>query len=146
VQRARITLVDDIDGSAASETVHFALDGVRYAIDLSDERAADLRESLAAYVEHGRRVGGRARHARHVAPVQAVVGDTPPAAKSEAAKIRVWAAAQGVTVAPVGQISAEVKRRYRQAQVEAGSTVSALSQQRAKKGTKPRRGATVQGV
>jgi len=37
----------------------FALDGVQYAIDLSTENAARLRDSLAEFVGHGRRVGGR---------------------------------------------------------------------------------------
>ena len=33
------TLQDDIDGSDASETVRFALDGVEWEIDLSDRKA-----------------------------------------------------------------------------------------------------------
>ena len=44
-QRVRVDLVDDIDGSAAEESVEFALDGVSYVIDLSTENAAELRET-----------------------------------------------------------------------------------------------------
>ena len=35
-------LVDDLDGGDAEETVKFALDGIQYEIDLSEENAARL--------------------------------------------------------------------------------------------------------
>ena len=60
-QRVHVVLVDDIDGGDASETVSFGLDGVDYEIDLSERHANELRESLALYVGHGRRTGGRKR-------------------------------------------------------------------------------------
>lgn len=37
------TLVDDVDGTEAVETVGFALDGVTYEIDLSAVNASRLR-------------------------------------------------------------------------------------------------------
>lgn len=46
-QKIQILLLDDIDGSAADETVTFALDGVSYEIDLVSAHAAELRDSLA---------------------------------------------------------------------------------------------------
>ena len=46
---AHATLVDDIDGSQASETVYFSLGGHPYEIDLSDENAAKLRDGLAPF-------------------------------------------------------------------------------------------------
>jgi hypothetical protein len=46
-QQVIVQFVDDLDGSVASGTVEFALDGKDYAIDLSDENAAKLREVLA---------------------------------------------------------------------------------------------------
>ena len=45
-QRVNVVLVDDLDGNDATETVTFALDGVEYEIDLSEENAAKLRDSL----------------------------------------------------------------------------------------------------
>ena len=57
-QRVRVDLVDDIDGSAAEESVEFALDGVSYVIDLSTENAAELRETLAKWTKSARRTGG----------------------------------------------------------------------------------------
>ena len=38
-QKVFVSLVDDIDGSEADETVEFGLDGVNYEIDLSAENA-----------------------------------------------------------------------------------------------------------
>ena len=47
-------LVDDLDGSPASTTVEFGLDGQSYAIDLSAENAAKLRAGLAEFVAAAR--------------------------------------------------------------------------------------------
>ena len=58
-QKVQVILVDDVDGGEAAETVSFALDGVSYEIDVSEENAEALREALAPWVGHARRVGGR---------------------------------------------------------------------------------------
>ncbi|WP_344428303.1 Lsr2 dimerization domain-containing protein [Pseudonocardia ailaonensis] len=47
-------LLDDLDGSAASETVAFELDGRRYEIDLSTAHATELRAALAPFLRAGR--------------------------------------------------------------------------------------------
>lgn len=60
-QRVEITMVDDLDGREASETVRFDLDGYSYEIDLSDDNAASLRGALAPYVDAARRVSARGR-------------------------------------------------------------------------------------
>ena len=57
----QVMLVDDIDGGDAEESVSFGLDGVKYEIDLSEANAAALREALAPWVGHARRVAGRSR-------------------------------------------------------------------------------------
>ena len=62
-QKVNIVLVDDIDGSEASETVAFGLDGSSYEIDLNSTNAAALRDALATYVGHGRKVGAGTRRA-----------------------------------------------------------------------------------
>ena len=51
-----VTLVDDLDGGKAAETVVFGLDGASYEIDLSKKNAGTLRKALTEFVEHGRRV------------------------------------------------------------------------------------------
>ena len=66
-QKVHIVLVDDLDGSDATQTVSFGLDGTSYELDLNDKNAAALREALSGYVGHARKVGasrrGRARKA-----------------------------------------------------------------------------------
>lgn len=55
--RRVVRFVDDLDGSAAAETVWFALDGVGYEVDLSAVNAAALRTLLDPYLTAGRGVG-----------------------------------------------------------------------------------------
>lgn len=57
-QRTEITLIDDIDGKAADETVKFALDGVDYEIDLAERNARKLRASLQGWASKARRARG----------------------------------------------------------------------------------------
>lgn len=59
-----ITVVDDLNGSKADETVHFSLDGIRFEIDLSSSNAAELRAALEPWISAGRRTGGRHRRTR----------------------------------------------------------------------------------
>lgn len=101
-QKVQITLVDDLDGSAADETVSFALDASAYEIDLSAANAAQLRDALAGYVGAARRVGGR----RAASPRRAARGS------SDTAEIRAWAKSHGHQVSERGRISAEVKAAY----------------------------------
>ena len=53
-QHTITTLIDDVDGSEAAETVTFGLDGRAYEIDLKSEHAAQLRDSLEMWVSHAR--------------------------------------------------------------------------------------------
>jgi hypothetical protein len=56
-QPPAVVVVDHPDRGAVSEgvrqTVHFGLDGESYEIDLSDERATELRSVLQRYVDAG---------------------------------------------------------------------------------------------
>ena len=99
-QQVNIVLVDDIDGSAAEETVSFALDGKEYEIDLSAKNAAKLRDAIAPYVGHARKAAGR-RRAR-----SAGAGGPSPA------DIRVWARENGFDVPDRGRVSSEVRDAY----------------------------------
>jgi hypothetical protein len=105
-QRVNVVLVDDIDGSDASETVGFALDGVDYEIDLSDKHASDLRDALSLYVGHARRTGGRRKGGRRSAASSSTSGD------ASAADIRAWARENGWDVPERGRVSAEVREAY----------------------------------
>lgn len=99
-RKTKVTLIDDIDGSEATTTIGFALDGVSYEIDLNEENATELREGLARWIEHGRRTGGRARRG-------AGAGRS-----SESKRIREWARENGLEVSDRGRISAEIRQAY----------------------------------
>ena len=58
-QRMIVHLIDDTDGTSADQTVHFAIDGVAYEIDLTDAHADSIRRTLAPWINAGRRTGGR---------------------------------------------------------------------------------------
>jgi hypothetical protein len=101
-QRVNIVLVDDIDGGDADETVTFGLDGTSYEIDLSEKHAAKLRDALAPYVGHARRVGGRRTGAK-----RASNGSGP-----SAREVREWARENGWDLSDRGRVSAEVRQAY----------------------------------
>jgi hypothetical protein len=100
-QRVNVVLVDDIDGSDADETLRFALDGASYEIDLTNKHAGELRNALALYTGHARRVGGR----RSKGP-RASTGSV------SAADIRQWARENGWDVPDRGRVAAEVRAAY----------------------------------
>jgi hypothetical protein len=110
-QKVTVTLVDDLDGSQAEETVEFGLDGASYIIDLSGDNAGRLREALDEYVEHARRAGGRKRAAGR----PAAVGRAPRPASADREQnqaIREWARKQGMNVSDRGRIPADVLEAY----------------------------------
>jgi hypothetical protein len=111
-QKVLVSLVDDLDGSEAEETVEFGLDGVAYQIDLSSENAEELRDALAQYVEHARRAGGRKRAS--VRPAPGGKGSARPAAvdREQNQAIRAWARKNGYAVSDRGRIPSEVVEAY----------------------------------
>ena len=106
-QKVQVLLVDDIDGGTADETVTFGLDGVSYEIDLTSTHAAELRESFARWVGHGRRTGGRSSGGSGRG-----AGTRSRRSSSDATAIREWAKANGHKVSERGRISADVKAAY----------------------------------
>lgn len=104
-QKKHVVLIDDLDGSPASETVLFSLDGVEYEVDLNGAHAEALRESFAEWIGHARRVGGRKRpSASRQRAASSSAGDT--------AKIREWARQNGYTVSDRGRIPSSVREAY----------------------------------
>lgn len=102
-QKVNIVLVDDLEGSEATETVQFGLDGTNYEIDLNDKNAAALREALAVYVGHGRKVAGGKGRRRSSGAARS---------NSNTSAVREWARANGHQVSDRGRISAEVQEAY----------------------------------
>ena len=106
-QKVNIVLVDDIDGSDATETVSFGLDGTSYEIDLNDANAAGLRDTLATYVGHARKVAGSRRGGR-----RSSASSSPAAGGPSAKEVREWARANGHDVPDRGRVSADVRQAY----------------------------------
>jgi hypothetical protein len=112
-QRVNVVLVDDVDGSDAVETVTFALDGVEYEIDLSEQNADKLREALSLYVGHGRRTGGRRRSGGGQSEQKSSRSRASGSSEGpSASEIREWARAHGHTVPDRGRVSTEVREAY----------------------------------
>ena len=54
IEEITVSLVDDFDGTPASETITFSLDGKSYEIDLSRSNASEFRRTLRPYVDRAR--------------------------------------------------------------------------------------------
>jgi hypothetical protein len=100
-QKIQVLLMDDIDGSEATETVHFSLNGVSYEIDLNDKNAMTLRSSLAPYIGNARRERARRRR-----------GGTTSTKHADTTTVRAWARQHGHKVNDRGRISAAVYEAY----------------------------------
>jgi Lsr2 len=107
-QKTVVTLVDDLDGGVADQTVTFGLDGTTYEIDLSTSNASQLRDALATYVGSARRSsgrsgggGGRGRAGRR--------------SGGNSAAIRAWAREQGLKVNERGRIPGDIVTQYEKA-------------------------------
>jgi len=97
-----VTLVDDLDGSRADETVRFGVGGAEYEIDLSKKNARTFRAGLGPFVEHARKAGRgtRRRPAR------------PSSSRERSSDIRAWAKAEGIAISTRGRIPASVVEQY----------------------------------
>jgi len=96
-------LVDDLDGTEAEETVHFALDGVGYEIDLNAKNATELRRFLSKFQDAGTRTGkisyGQHAQVSRYSTTKVQTGLN----REQNQKIRTWAAANGWELAERGR-------------------------------------------
>ena len=99
-QRTIISLLDDLDGREAAETVKFGLDGVEYEIDLSGKNAAKLRKAFAPFVGHARKLSRSGRPYRQV--------QIGPASRD----VRAWAKANGYDVPGRGRVPRDIRDAY----------------------------------
>lgn len=110
-QKVQVTLVDDIDGGKADETVSFSIDGASYEIDLSAKNAKRLRDAVSSYLGAARKSGRpAASNTRNVRPR----GGTAPAVvdREQNQAIREWAKKKGLKVSTRGRIPGEIVERY----------------------------------
>ena len=116
-QQTTVRFLDDLDGSDASGTVDFGLDGKNYEIDLSDDNAAKLRDALAPFIEAGRKSGGRSSgRGRGRVQRQAAENSAVRSNREDTAAIREWARAHGHKVNDRGRIAKSVIEAYTEAQ------------------------------
>lgn len=106
-QKIQTLFIDDIDGSDAEGTVRFALDGTDYEIDLNAHHTEALRNALAVYVTHARKVAGAARRASRGAGRKVSTIDTTA--------VRAWAREQGIDIKERGRVPATIVAQYREA-------------------------------
>lgn len=101
------SLVCDLTGEPADETVDFGLAGKAYTVDLTRHHADALREILADYVRVAQPAG---KLATSNGSKQRAV--RPGSNREQTQAIRDWARSQGMTVSDRGRISAEVKAKF----------------------------------
>lgn len=102
-RKVHVQLIDDISGEDAQESVRFALDGVEYEIDLTEENAAGLRKALDSYIARGRRVRGSSASQR---------SRTITSSREQTQRIREWAEAKGYNPSARGRISQDIMKAY----------------------------------
>ena len=130
-QVTTVRLVDDLDGGEADQSISFTLDGRALEIDLSSENAGKLREIFAPYIAAARRGDGRPARTH---PRTATASTAP---REATVLIREWAAANGLTVAARGRISAEVLQAYESRGTGAGAADDAAKKPGLPKVTDP---------
>jgi hypothetical protein len=109
-KQTTVSLIDDLNGKPADETVSFGYDGVNYEIELTTKNAAKLRGELAAWAMAGRKLG-RLDGSRHRTP------DAPAVrvsiARDESDSIREWGRLNGFPVSIRGRIAFLLVDAYR---------------------------------
>jgi Lsr2 len=84
--KTHVSLVDDLDGGEATETVQFSLRGIQYEIDLGEVNRKIFDDAFAVFIEHARKGPGVSRS--HQRTRRSRRSD------SDAAAARAWAATQ----------------------------------------------------
>jgi hypothetical protein len=112
-RQVQVQILDDIDGSAADETLQFGLDSTTYEIDLNAKHAKQLRSELGTFVAAARRLGrgGITRSVQH----RSATPTRSDRAQNQA--IRDWAKRKKIKLSDRGRIPANVIEQY---EAEAG--------------------------
>lgn len=97
-------LIDDIDGSEATERIEFTLGGTSYRLDLNEKHAKEFNDDLDPWLAKAQKLS---RFTRSSASSTAEKSD-----KEELARIREWAKANGYKVSDRGRIAQTTKDAY----------------------------------
>ncbi len=110
-------LIDDLDGSDATQTIEFAYKGKSYTLDLNDNNASDFEDALAPYIAAAAKAGGaqpgrrgRGGKRQTAASSGRSNGDYSPK------DVRAWAQANGAEVPARGRIPGKVLEQYQASQ------------------------------
>src|SRR3954466_260884 len=105
-------ITDDLDGSAAAQTISYTIDGQDYEIDLSEDNIQRFHEALEPFVSNSRQV-------QRQAPSRRSRGDGrrrgSGSGRDDIPQIRAWAEANGHEVSGRGRIKKDVIDAYDQA-------------------------------
>ena len=111
-QKTIVELIDDLDGGTADESITFGLDGVEYAVDLSEGNAKRLRAALEPYVAGARRAGGRKPRSAVRSAAKTTSGD-----REQNQAIREWARQEGHEVSDRGRLPQSLIVKFQEAHV-----------------------------
>ncbi|MDN5666821.1 MAG: Lsr2 family protein [Renibacterium salmoninarum] len=92
-------LIDDIDGSDATQTIQYAFQGRSYEIDLNEKNAAAFTKALSPYIEKSQRTDQ---------PKKPSAG----AFKERNKRLRTWASKKGIDVPARGKIAFALVEQY----------------------------------
>ncbi len=106
----KIIIADDIDGTADASSYTFALGHDQYEIDLSEANYRKLTEALAPFVNAASKVTARLPRERSASPATRSSTD-----KERLARVRAWAADNGIEVSSRGRIAKSVEEAYEKA-------------------------------
>ena len=108
-------LVDDLDGSAAAETIRIGWNGEWRELELSKRNLASLSRALDKYWDVARPApadGHSNRRRRPGATTATRAGKSKRTTKRDPKLIRAWAMDNGISVPARGRIPGEVERQY----------------------------------
>lgn len=98
-----VNLIDDLDGSRASETLAFSVDGIAYEIDLNEEHAGELRSILTPYIEVARKL-------KNSGPK--LGGTRRKPSRPDFSDVRRWAKERRLMRSNTGPIPRAIKEQY----------------------------------
>jgi hypothetical protein len=103
-KRTVVELTDDLDGSPATRTIEFTIDGVERTLDLNDKNAAKFEKAVAPFVEAARTLITRGkRRSRSTKTVSS---------KRDVHRVREWAQQNGFEISARGRIPRNVVEAY----------------------------------
>lgn len=102
-------VTDDLDGSEATNTIQYAVDGIAYEIDLNDKNATKFRDVMAKYVGVSERKG----RVRVMTVTQLpTAGPADKSTRERNKAIRAWAKKAGKDISDRGAIPKPIIEEY----------------------------------